>query len=83
MLVSDENADWFSTQAQSESDFPTFKEVGAGQPAWDEMAEGASKHDTLVYDREGKRVFFWDLSENSFGEWSNDIRAVVEAQGLP
>lgn len=60
---------------------PIFEDGAGGRPAWDETESGARKHDTFVYSRTGDRVLFWDASSNSLGDWQDDIRAVVEAQG--
>lgn len=60
---------------------PIFRDARAGSPSWQEMERGAVKHDTFVYSRTGERVLFWDASARSFGQWSADLRAAVEAQG--
>jgi len=73
---------------QNASDFverttvPIFEDPAPGRPAWDEMEPDARKHDTFVYSRTGERTLFWDTSSESLSNWSADIRAAVEAQGL-
>lgn len=45
------------------------------------MQNGAVKHDTFVFARDGVRVLFWDTSEQNLGMWDANIRAAVVAQG--
>lgn len=78
VVVSNQNASDFVERTT----VPIFRDPEPGRPAWDEMEPSARKHDTFVYSRSGDRVLFWDTSENSLGDWSADIRAAVEAQGL-
>ncbi|MBT8492574.1 MAG: hypothetical protein KJO07_05905 [Deltaproteobacteria bacterium] len=78
VAVSNQNASDFVERTT----LPIFQDDAPGRPAWNEMEDGARKHDTFVYSRTGERVLFWDASSNSLGSWSDDIRAAVEAQGL-
>lgn len=78
VVLSDANAADFVARTTR----PIFKESTGGRPAWQEMETGATKHDTFVYSRTGDRVLFWDTSSNSLGDWQDDIRAAVEAQGM-
>ncbi len=77
VIVSDANASDFVER----TDRPIFQEDRSGRPAWGEMESGAVKHDTFVYSATGERLLFWDASNNSLGNWSADIEAVVAAQG--
>ena len=77
VLLSDDNADYFVGRTMR----PIFSDPASGRPAWEAMEPGARKHDTFVYSRTGERVLFWDTSDNSLSNWSDDIRAAVEAEG--
>jgi hypothetical protein len=76
VLLSDANA----SDYVSRTTLPIFEEDRSGRPAWGEMDSSAVKHDTFVYSATGERLLFWDASSNSLGDWSADIRSVVEAQ---
>lgn len=76
--MSDANASDFV----SRSSHRIFQDSASGQPSWDEMELNAVKHDTFVYSRDGERVLFWDASGNNLANWSMNIRAAVETQGL-
>ena len=77
VVLSDANADDFVARITHR----IFREDASGKPAWKEMDSGAVKHDTFVYAKNGERLLYWDASSENFGNWADDIRAVVEAQG--
>jgi hypothetical protein len=78
VILSDANADDFVERTE----YPIFGDSASGRPAWQEMSPSAVKHDTFVYSRTGQRTLFWDRSEHNLQDWSADIRAAVEAEGL-
>ncbi len=77
VLLSDVNATDFISHAS----VPIFRDPSGLRTAWVEMEPGAVKHDTFVYSRTGERTLFWDAGTQSFGAWTADIRAAVEALG--
>jgi hypothetical protein len=77
-LLSDANATDFIGRAS----VPIIRDPSAGRQAWSAHEPGAVKHDTFVYGRDGKRALFWDASARSLSNWSAEIRAAVEAQGM-
>lgn len=74
MVVSDANASWFS----SSFDGPLFRDASAGRTAWRAFEDGATKHLTFVYDRDGRTVLRWFSPTPT--TFAADIGAAVRAQ---
>jgi hypothetical protein len=77
VVLSDQNATDFTTRTS----VPLFLDPSPRLDAWDETQPNASKHDTFVYARDGRRTLFWERSERDIGQWAAEIRAAVEAEG--
>jgi hypothetical protein len=77
VALSDQNA----TDFVGRTSVPIFRDPSGTRVAWSEMQNGAVKHDTFVFARDGVRVLFWDTSEQNLGMWDANIRAAVVAQG--
>lgn len=75
VVLSDSNASDFVERTS----VPIFRDPAAGRPAWQDMEDGARKHDTFVYAQGGERVLFWDASSENLADWASDIRAAVAA----
>lgn len=78
IVLGDANAKEF----QSRVALPIFRDAD-GQ-AWSAMRTGASKHDTFVFDANGKRTFFWKGSyQGDASRWTVEVGAAARAVAKP
>ena len=80
LALSDRNAEWFVSELGAGFERPLFKDSSTTRAAWCQMAEGARKHDTFVYDRAGARVLYWRFDAGkTLTDWRAEVGAAVRA----
>ncbi len=75
VVVSDSNASDFVSRVT----MPIFKDPSAGRAAWFELDASALKHDTFVFDAQGRRVATLKLNGGLSSTWRADVAAAVRA----
>ena len=74
VVLSDSNA----TDFVGRSSAPLFKDPTAGRAAWRALDPSAVKHDTVVFDAQG-RVVLYRRASSGLSTWRADIAAAVRS----
>ena len=75
MVVSDSNANDFVSRVT----MPIFRDPSANRAAWLALDPAAIKHDTFVFDAQGRRVLTLKLNGSLSSTWRSDVAAAVRA----
>lgn len=75
VVVSDSNASDFVTRVT----MPIFLDPSPGRAAWLELDPSALKHDTFLFDAQGRRVLTLKLNGALSSTWKADVAAAVRA----